>query len=930
MKNASSLLHKFVRLLKAPPLQWGGFQRRQELPGCPAGDLVPRGFLLALAAVVLCCPASSALGEPARPTSAAAKDVLFFIPHTHWEGAVFKTREDYLEIGLPNILRALRLLKAYPNYRFVLDQACYVKPFLERYPEEEAAFRKFVGEGRLAIVGGTDVMPDVNMPGGESFVRQVLYGKGYFRRKLGIDVTVGWQVDTFGHHAQMPQLLRLGGYRSFWFSRGVAAPNTPADFLWEGIDGSRIPAFWYSYGAGYGSPSTLPGFTQFMKDRFKQASHLAPGRCRVVLAGADVCEPEEHVPVLVEQFNRQAGAPFELRIAVPTDYEAVVARRSNRPVVRGELNPIFQGTYSSRIELKQRTRELERLLTTAEKLGVLLGWLGAPSNADLLWRAWEPMLFNQTHDLMSGVMTDRVYEDTIRGYDFSQRIAADEVQSRLRSLSAKIDTQGEGIPVVVGNTLGWPRTDIVVTSVGFARNNVRDLGLVGPDGNAVPVQVLDSVRYGDGGLLRAEIAFVARDVPALGYSVYRLLPLAAGPKSPGATAGLSGSAERSTAGQAGRATQAGEGTSLENERYRLDFDPQSGAITRLVLKPEQWNVLRGPGNVVAREDDHGDLWELYHTLDGGSAIGMKTQSAVPQAGKAVFSSQQPGTPGTVSRGPVVSEFTVAHPFGEKGKFATRVRLYAGLRRIDIHTKILNNKRFVRYRALFPTSLGEGRSVHEIPFGAIVRPAGIESPAQNWIDYGNGRRGLALLNRGLPGNVVSDGTLMLSLLRSTRIVAYGAIGGYDPTTSSDTGFELGQQREFDYGLVPHAGDWRQAGVYRDGLEFNHPLLACTVASHPGRLPGRWGFLDGAAPNIVVSAMKPGAGGAAVLRLYEAEGRSTNAKLRLTPQIVTAEEVNLMEDPGRKLAATGNTLRLDFRPFEIKTIKLQLRPCGPANR
>jgi alpha-mannosidase len=132
------------------------------------------------------------------------KEIFFFIPHTHWEGAVFKTRAEYLEMGLPNILRALRLLKTYPNYRFVLDQACYVKPFLERYPEEESTFRMFVAEGRLAIVGGTDVMLDVNMPRGESFVRQVLYGKGYFRDKLGIDVTVGWQPDTFGHHPQIP------------------------------------------------------------------------------------------------------------------------------------------------------------------------------------------------------------------------------------------------------------------------------------------------------------------------------------------------------------------------------------------------------------------------------------------------------------------------------------------------------------------------------------------------------------------------------------------------------------------------------------------------------------------------------------------------------------------------------------------------------
>ncbi len=155
------------------------------------------------------------------------KDLFLFIPHTHWEGAVFKTHEEYLEMGLPIILRALRLLKIHPHYRFVLDQACYVQPFLERYPEEKATFRQFLAEGRMEMVGGMDVMPDVNMPGGESLIRQILYGKGYFRRELGVDVNIGWQLDTFGHHAQMPQLMRLAGYRSIWSQRGVPDLSLP-------------------------------------------------------------------------------------------------------------------------------------------------------------------------------------------------------------------------------------------------------------------------------------------------------------------------------------------------------------------------------------------------------------------------------------------------------------------------------------------------------------------------------------------------------------------------------------------------------------------------------------------------------------------------------------------------------------------------------
>jgi alpha-mannosidase len=864
----------------------------------------PRGFLFVLAVAALGCCCHVPAAEPVATVPDTAKDTFFFIPHTHWEGAVFKTREEYLEMGLPNILRALALLKADPDYRFVLDQACYVKPFLERYPEEAATLRKFVEEGRLAIVGGTDVMLDVNMPSGESFVRQVLYGKGYFRQSLGVDVKVGWQLDTFGHHAQMPQLMKLGGYQSFWFFRGVADWNVPAEFFWEGIDGSRIPAFWlpHGYAHTYGSPQDLPAFADFFQQRFDALAPFARGAGRVGLAGADVCEPEVHVPALVRQFNARPDAPFNLRIALPTDYEAFVAQRPERPVVTGELNPIFQGAYSSRIELKQRTRELERLLTTAEKLQVLAHSLALPVDEQTLWRAWEPMLFNQAHDLMSGVMTDRVHDDTIRSYDFSRRIAADEVRERWQDITTRIDTQGDGIAIAVFNALGWPRTDIALTDVGFTDSNVTDLSLMGPDGQAVPAQLLTSTRYASGGLLRAEIAFVARDVPPLGYAVYRVVPRS----SPVAVAAASASAE----------------PVLENEHYRLEFNAAGGAMTRLLVKSNQWDALSGPGNVVVREEDHGDLWEPYKPLDGGSRIAMKTQVVVPQPGQAVFSNEQTDPPGTVTRGPVFSEFTTSHAFGAQGTFASTVRLYTDLRRIDIRTQILNQDQSVRYRVMFPTTIRDGQSVHEIPFGSIQRPAAIEFPAQNWIDYGNGQQGVALLNRGLPGNAVSDGTMLLSLLRSTRIVAYGFGGGYEPGMSSDSGLQLGKEFTFDYALVPHAGDWRKAAVYRAGMEFNQPLLACTLATHAGTLPKRWGLLDITPHNVALTTLKPGADGTAVLRVYEADGVPTKATIRFSVPIVTAEEVNLLEDAGPTCPITDKSLQFELRPFEIKTLKVRL--------
>ena len=822
------------------------------------------------------------------------KDTFVVIPHTHWEGAVFQTREQYLEMGLPIILRALRLLRLYPDYRFVLDQVCLVRPFLERHPEEVEAFRAFVTEGRLAIVGGLDVMPDVNMPSGESFVRQLLYGKGYFRRELGVDVIVGWQLDAFGHHAQIPQLMRLAGYSSFWSQRGVPNGDLPSEFLWEGLDGTRIPFYWLpgSYAIAYGSPGTMPAFADFMEQRYAALTGHSLGAGRVGLAGADVCLPEEHIPVLVDQFNRQPQKPFEIRIGLPADYQAMVEMRPDeRPVVKGDLNPIFQGTYSSRIELKQWTRDLERLLITAEELGALLISLGDTVDNAVLWRAWEPVLFNQAHDLMSGVMTDQVWEDTCRGFDFSRKLANEELDARLRRLVSMIDTRGEGVALVVLNALGWQRTDVVYATVGFTEATADGLDVLAPDGRTVPIQVLEAERADNGALIRAKVTFVAEDVPALGYAVYRVVPRPS-VKNDCPVRGDS---------------------ILENEVCRVEVDPADGTILSLVDRRSGWDAIDGRANVVAMEEDHGDLWEPYRGLNGGQAVTMKERHPAPQ-GSAALS----GTAGVITHGPVFSEFC-----GEDGNLSTRIRLFAGLPRVEIHTQLLNTNSHVRYRACFPTSIRHGTSFHEIPFGAVPHPEGVECPAQNWIDHGDGSKGLALLNRGLPGNNVADDVLLLSLLRSATIGGYGYGGGYEPGMGSDTGLEVGKHFAFDYALLPHAGTWAEAGIPREGMAFNHPLIAVTAASRPGVLPRRWGLLELDSPGILVSAVKPGESGDIVLRLAEAAGQSIEGvSLRLAVDVISAEEVNLMEDPGRALVLSEGSVRLDFGPFEIKTIVLRM--------
>jgi alpha-mannosidase len=706
----------------------------------------------------------------------------------------------------------------------------------------------------------------------------------------------------------------------------VEKADHPTDYLWEGIDGTRIRAFYlpFSYALLYMSPRDPANFNNFVRQKWDMINpNSAPGADRLGGAGADVTPPEDMVAPMVKAFNEQFAkdAPFTMKVGTPGDFEKAVADRKDLPVDKTDFNPIFQGTYSSRIELKHWMRTMEAKLTAAEKLAALGTSFGKHAISDgMLWRAWEPVLFNETHDLASGVMTNHVYDDTVRGYQFSNQLADEMIDTGLKVLTERIDTRagetkGAIVPVVVFNPLGWARSDIAEVTVGFgaaAADGTKEVGIVDAEGKPVPAQLIEEQRYPDGTLLQAKLLFIARDVPAMGYAMFEVV------------------ASPANAAAAKRATPTNAPT-IESDAYRVTFDASTGAITSLRVKDGDWEVLDRPtGNVVSRQEDKGDLWELYQGLNGGQNVKMTRKQPPPKTGDPgvkLSSEFKAKEPGKVTTGPVFSELEVAHPFGS-GNFATRVRVYNGLPRIDVRTKLVNNEKLVRYQVQFPTTIRSGKAVRAIPFGAVEQPDGVEYPAQDWTDYSDPARGFALLNSGQPGNVVSSGTMMLSLMRAHNLGAYGFGGGLEPGMSSESGMQLGREITLDYALRPHAGSWQQARVYQDGMAFNRPLIVRKPQRHPGPLPKRWSMLTVGQPNVVLSALKPGGDGSLVVRVFEAEGKATRgASLRFASKVGKAESVNALEKPlGDAVRVEKDGVTFDLHPFEIKTVRVSLDPGG----
>lgn len=179
----------------------------------------------------------------------------------------------------------------------------------------------------------------------------------------------------------MPLILTLAGMKSYCFMRRMTSADMPNEFVWEGIDRSRRSAFWLPL--GYSVFAEMPGtpieFDRLLRRQFNRLAHFGGYSERALLAGGDVSDPSEALPILVDAFNG-SSANLSAKLATPEEFVALVTQRNQRAILSEDLNPVGQGIYSNRIVLKQMMREMEDLLTTAEKLSVIAASLGSLSN----------------------------------------------------------------------------------------------------------------------------------------------------------------------------------------------------------------------------------------------------------------------------------------------------------------------------------------------------------------------------------------------------------------------------------------------------------------------------------------------------------------------------------------------------------------------
>jgi alpha-mannosidase len=773
---------------------------------------------------------------------------------------LWRWQEGYQEVR-STFQSAIERMEEYPEFVFTCDSVCYLRWIEESDPELFEQVRARIADGRLQVTGGWWIEPDCNIPGGESFVRQALYGQRYLRDRFGITATTGSNVDPFGHNATIPQLLRKSGMDSYVFLRpGPHELELPgAYFWWESPDGSRVLA--YRIPHEYCSPRGDIGYhvdkslAQLPKDRpelmvFYGVGNHGGGPTRANIES-------------IHRLDAMDGLP-RLEFSSPRAFfDRVLSADGDIPTHAGELQHHCVGCYSAHSGVKRWNRRAENLLERAEKWSVVADVLAdrAYPLADLT-EAWKLTLFNQFHDILAGTSIKSAYDDARDGFGHACSLAEQAFNRAVQAIGRRIDIPAEPdmTPIVVFNPHPWPlRTDVEFEFAGFPSGEAR---MADDDGNEAPVQRIRSQATLAGS--RGRLAFPA-DVPPLGYRLYRIYP--AGGDSAG---GVS-------------ATE----TTLENELLAVEVDPATGWVSRLEDKRTGVDLVsgRGSGHAVVI-DDQSDTW------------GHRVKAYDEKIGEFECTSVR-----LVEHGPVRAVLRIESRY-ESSTLVEEVVLGARAPYVEVRVVLDWHERHRLLKLRVPTSLAVEHATFEVPYGHVERPAGgDEEPAQAWVDVSAEGAGLSVLNDCKYGHDVKGGDVGVTVARSP-VYACHEPALLDPNGTYDY---LDQRRqEFTYRLLPHGGDWREAGTVRLAAELNQPPFALLESYHRGDLPQRASYAAVDGVDVVVTVLKVAedGDGTLIVRGYETAGRPARATI----------ELPLVE----------RTIEAEFGAHEIKTFKVPRDP------
>jgi alpha-mannosidase len=832
------------------------------------------------------------------PKNKPQTETIHFIGNAHIDPVwLWRWPEGYQETRA-TFRSALDRLKEFPDFVFTASQAAVYRWIEESDPDMFEEIRQRAKEGRWAIVNGWWMEPDCNIPGGESFARQSLYGQRYFKQKFGKTCLSGFCVDSFGHNGMLPQLLLQGGFKYYVFMRpnkieNPACPEGP--FWWESPDGSRVLAYRLLSAYGTGPEGMTPEAVRNIAAYFKPDVQVEMFFYGVGNHGGG---PTVENIQSIQAMQKDPDLP-NLIFSSPDDFFESLLDRSPEggarlPVYRGELQYHAAGCYAAHSGVKRWNRKAEHDLLRAERWTTISHLIaGTPYPRKEFEAAWEAVLFNQFHDILAGSSIREAYDDARDAFGSVFQTAETNLNRALQRISSRVDTRGGETAVVVYNPHSFAVKVPVEHELMTWHLGGRPLHLVDHINREVswqPGPLSASVPQG----WRMRLCFIA-ELPPLGYKVFHLKGSS---EETGQTGGPQ--VEKLPLTVVNGYDVEADGRSnlaIDNEFMHLELDSHLGDIAHLVDKRTGHEVFLGHAAKGLVIDDPSDTWSHGVTA-------FRTECG--RFGDASLKLVESGPERVVIRG---------KSFYGKSTLIQDYIVYQGLPWIEVRVIVDWHEQLKLLKFTFPVNVQKPTASFEIPYGVIERPTnGLEVPGQRWCDVTGetqqGLFGLSIMNDAKYSFDVLDAEMRMTVLRSPVFAHHTP---HKLEANQDYVFMDQGRQEFSYILLPHAGPWQKAETVQLAEVLNMPPVPQTEGIHGGELPPEGNFLSGMDSHVNLSVLKMSEEGEDIIvRCCETSG--TLAKTILKIPFLTRE------------------IDLSLTPWQVKTLRIprdKNRPVQETN-
>ena len=840
---------------------------------------------------------------------------IYAIGQSHLDAAWLWRRIDTIRKNNVTFSNALRHMDDYPFFIFSNSSPQYFAWMEQYFPDKFELIKKRVAEGRLELLGGMWIEPDLNVPSGESLVRQRLYGQRYYLEKFGKISTIGWLSDSFGYPWTLPQIMAKSGSKYFYTNKMSWNEVTKHPFMafhWQSPDGSKVLTYSFPYTLNIFSQT--PSIGQF-KENTSVLKDIQDQRIYNYESSYEEIKKKRTKKYLQEfafiyGLGDGGGGPIRLEIIFLKDFlrhkifkkfitaleyfHMIETHQDEFPIWNDELYlETHQGTFTSQVWLKALNRKTEFAFYNQEVLSSLSALFGAQYPREKLNKLWKLFLFNQFHDILPGSAISPVYADVKKDFQKIKQASTKILQAAINTLVQHITVPQDGL--IAFNTQSWKR-DALIELEALGKTQVFD-----KDGKELPSQITGKKQI-----------FLAGEIPSIGYSQFALSKVETLPNY-----------------DTDLSTQEEEAAWIIENRYlKVRVSKKSGLVSSIYHKELQKEILTAPGNrVQIYKDNKTGMFAAWNISKDYN------QNPIQLSEELEFELKE--------KGPVRATLEIRRKSDKPlVSIIQDVSLLANTDQVDFHLFMKYHLKATIVKLAFPLNVETDKIHCEIPFGVISRSikpmtkpqkAQWEIPAHKWVDVSQGDYGVTLINKARYGFDSRFVPKYKSLVRMTvlRVQHYPREG--HPLFSFLPTNKLQEQDEFvvDYALYIHKGSWKDASSVLRAYEFNNAPLQIPVTKNSGTIPAEFEFLSITPANVILSALKapedPGER-SLVLRVYEAEGKETDAELNFADFISLEKvaETDLLELNSKDVRCSKNTLRFRINPFEIKTflIKYQI--------